>query len=331
MRVLVSGSHGLIGGALSRRLTGNGHTVVPLVRPGSPRPGSPRPGSPRPGSPRTGGAPSAGTQPGPQPSVSWDPTTGAVDLAALRDHGPYDAVVHLAGAGIGERRWTPSRRDEIMRSRVEPTRLLAETLAGSDPRPPVLVSASAIGFYGDRGDHELTEDDAGGQGFLADVCRAWESATAPADDALRVVHLRTGVVLSTQGGALAKQLPLFRLGIGGRLGSGKQYLSWITLEDELAVIERMLTDDRLVGPVNAVAPEPVTNSAFTAALASALHRPALLPVPRSALAAVLGRDMATELLVTGQRVLPSRLSEVGHTFAHSQITGALDAVLLSRT
>jgi len=315
MRVLVSGSHGLIGGALTRRLSRNGHTVVPLVRPGSPR---------------TDGAPSAGAQPAASPSVPWDPATGMVDRAVLLDQGPYDAVVHLAGAGIGDRRWSPSRRAEILDSRVGPTRLLAETLVGLDPRPPVLVSASAIGFYGDQGDRELTEDDGPGQGFLADVCRAWESATAPADDALRVVHLRTGVVLSTRGGALAKQLPLFRLGLGGRLGSGRQYLSWITLEDELAVIERLLTDDRLVGPVNAVAPGPVTNAAFTAALASALRRPALLPVPRQALAVALGRDMATELLVSGQRVLPSRLAQVGHSFAHSHIGDALDAVLSSR-
>lgn len=315
MNVLISGSHGLIGGALTRHLTEKGHTVVPLVRPGTAEPGDGR---------LAGSSPTtfvAGA------SVPWDPAAGVMDLAALNRHAPYDAVVHLAGAGIGDRRWSPARRATILASRVEPTRLLARALAEMEPHPPVLVSASAVGFYGDGGDRELTEDDAVGQGFLADVCRNWEAATAAADHAMRVVHLRSGVVLSTRGGALAKQLPLFRLGLGGRLGTGKQYLSWITLDDELAVIDRVIADDRLRGPVNAVAPEPVTNAAFTAALAATLHRPAMLPVPALALGAALGRDLAAELLLAGQRVRPLRLEEVGHEFAHAHVADALDEVL----
>jgi uncharacterized protein (TIGR01777 family) len=318
MNVLISGSHGLIGGALTRRLSDEGHTVVPLVRPPDREPGKGH----------LAGSPSEPFAA--RPSVPWDPATGALDLAALDRHAPYDAVVHLAGAGIGDRRWSRARRDTILASRVEPTRLLARTLAGMDPRPPVL-SASAVGFYGDGGERDLTEDDTVGQGFLADVCRQWEAATAAADDTMRVVHLRSGVVLSTRGGALARQLPLFRLGLGGRLGSGKQYLSWITLDDELAVIDRVITDDRLAGAVNAVAPEPVTNAAFTTALAAALHRPAMLPVPAVALGAALGRDLAAELLLAGQRVRPRRLEDAGHEFAHAHITDALDAVLTAGT
>jgi len=233
----------------------------------------------------------------------------------------------MAGAGIGDHRWTDARRQEIMASRVGPTRLLAGIAAHLDPVPGVLVSASAIGYYGDRGDEILTEESAPGEGFLADVCRAWEDATAPAGDWMRVVHLRTGVVLSALGGALAKQLPLFRLGLGGRLGSGRQYTSWITLDDEVSAIRRALEDDRLTGPLNATAPNPVTNAELTRALGRALHRPTLLTVPRPALAVVLGGEMSRELLLGGQRVHPARLIALGHTFAHPDIDSALDAVL----
>jgi len=303
MNVLVSGSHGLIGGALVRSLTADGHVVVPLVRPGA--------------------------SPGRQGVVAWDPERGTVDRAALERSGPYDAAVHLAGAGIGDRRWSAARRRTILASRVDSTHLFAETLVQLDPVPRVLVSASAVGYYGDRGDEALTEESGPGHGFLADVCRSWEAATAGADEALRVVHLRTGVVLSRTGGALAKQLPLFRLGMGGRLGSGRQYVSWITLDDEVSVIRRALDDDRLVGPVNATAPAPVTNSRFTKALAGAVRRPAVLAVPGPALALALGGEMARELLLTGQRVLPARLTSLGHDFAQPDIDTALSAVLAS--
>ncbi|MGH9093285.1 MAG: TIGR01777 family oxidoreductase, partial [Acidimicrobiales bacterium] len=261
------------------------------------------------------------------PTVAWDPAAGTVDRDALQRLGPFTAVVHLAGAGIGDRRWTGGRRRELVASRVGPTRLLAGVVAAMDPPPEVLVSASAVGFYGDRGDEELSEDSAGGTGFLADLCRDWELAAATVADRVRVVHLRSGIVLDAGGGALARQLPLFRLGLGGRLGSGRQYTSWITLEDEVAVVRRAVQDDRLAGPVNAVAPDPVTNAELARALGGALHRPALLPVPRPALELALGAGMAREMVLASQRVLPARLAAAGHGFAHPTIDLALAAVL----
>lgn len=300
MRVLLTGSHGLIGDALAGRLAADGHDVVRLVRTAA-----------------HGGADAA----------AWDPRRGTVDTDGVVALGPYDAVVHLAGAGIGDRRWTDARRREILESRVGPTRLVAGLVASLDPVPAVLVSASAVGYYGDRGDEELTEESGPGKGFLADVCRAWEGATAPAADVTRVAHVRTGIVLSARGGALAKQLGLFRLGLGGRLGHGGQYVSWITLDDEVAAIVRVIEDDRLAGPVNLTAPAPVTNAEFTRALARAVHRPAILAVPRPALAAALGSEMARELLLSSQRVLPARLAAAGHAFAHPDLEGALAAVL----
>ena len=189
------------------------------------------------------------------------------------------------------------------------------------------MSASAVGYYGDRGDEELDERSAPGTGFLAEVCRAWEAATAPAADASRVVQLRTGIVLPRRRGALAKQLPLFRLALGGRLGSGRQYMSWITLDDAVSVIRRAIDDDALAGPLNVTTPEPVTNARFTRALATAVHRPAVLAVPRPALRVAFGRPMADELLLAGQRVLPARLVAAGHRFAHPDLDSALAAVL----
>lgn len=304
MKVLLSGSHGLIGRALATRLTAEGHGVVRLVRE----------------------APAAVAVDG-QRAVAWDPRNDWVDGDALDRHGPYEALVHLAGAGIGDRRWSAARRREILASRVGSTDLIARLAARLDPRPGVLVSASAVGYYGDRGDEVLTEESTPGEGFLADVCRAWESATAPADDALRVVRLRTGIVLALHGGALARQLPIFRLRLGGRLGSGRQYLSWITLDDHVSIVRRALDDDRLVGPVNATAPSPVTNAQFTRALGRALHRPAGLAVPRPALAAVVGAQRSRQLLLASQRALPGRLTAVGHRFAHPDIERALASVL----
>lgn len=305
MRVLVSGSHGLIGGALVRSLEADGHQVVRLVR---------EPAGP-------------GAGPGGPAVVPWDPGAGTVDRAALDRPGPFHGVVHLAGAGIGDRRWTADRRRALVASRVGPTRALAGVVASLDPPPGVLVSASAVGYYGDRGDEELTEESPGGTGFLADLCRDWERAAATAADRVRVVHLRSGIVLDAGGGALVRQLPLFRLGLGGRLGSGRQYTSWITLDDEVAVVRRAVDDHRLAGPVNAVSPHPVTNAELTRALGRALHRPALFPVPRPALDVVLGAGMAGEMVLASQRVLPARLADAGHRFAHPDLDGALAAVL----
>jgi uncharacterized protein (TIGR01777 family) len=296
MRVVISGSSGLIGRALAITLSARGDEVTALVR------RSPHAGEAR-----------------------WDPVSGSIDAGALEG---ADAVVHLAGAGIGDKRWSTARRHEIVSSRVQATTLLAQTLAGLDQPPSVLVSASAVGYYGDRGDEELTEDSRSGTGFLAEVCRAWEDATAPAAQAgLRVVQLRSGVVLSARGGALARQLPLFRLGIGGRLGTGRQWLSWIALSDEVGAILHALDQPAVVGPVNATAPTPVTNRDFTRALGRALHRPSVLAVPGFALKVALGSDFASEMVLAGQRVLPAKLRATGYAFDHTSIDTALSAVL----
>jgi uncharacterized protein (TIGR01777 family) len=299
MRVVVTGSSGLIGQALVSALAAAGHETVVLVR----RP--PGPGEAR-----------------------WDPAQGVIDGGALEG---ADAVVHLAGAGIGDRRWSPARKAVILGSRVDATTLLCATLAGLDRPPAVLVSASAIGYYGDRGDEELTETSGSGRGFQAEVCRAWEAATAAAGAAgLRVVHLRSGVVLSRRGGALAKQLVLFRAGLGGRLGSGNQWFSWITLRDEVGVILHAIGDTTLEGPVNATAPGPVTNRDYTKALGAALHRPAALAVPSVALRLALGRQLADELLLGSLRVVPDRLVAAGYRFLDPGLEGGLAAVLSAR-
>ena len=213
---------------------------------------------------------------------------------------------------------------------VQSTSLLARSLAELNRPPTVLVSASAVGFYGDRGDEELTEASGPGSGFLAELCRAWEDATGRATQAgIRVVHLRSGVVLSTHGGALARQLPLFRVGVGGKLGSGRQWLSWISLPDEVGAVLRALDDPSMEGPVNATAPTPVTNRDFTGALGRALHRPAVLAVPGFALRVALGSDLASEMVLAGQRVLPAKLNASGYLFDHADIDTALAALLAS--
>jgi uncharacterized protein len=312
VNVLLSGAGGLIGRAFAAQAAGRGDRVVPLVRPGR--------------SPEAGARGPAGSATG---SVPWDPVEGTVDRAALDRLGPFDAVVHLAGAGIGDARWTATRRRDIWESRVRSTRLLARTLPTLERPPRVLVSASAVGYYGDRGAEPLDETADPGTGFLADVCRAWEAEAEAVDDRLRVVRLRSGVVLARHGGALAKQLSLFRLGLGGRLGSGRQYVSWITLDDHLSVVRRAIDDDRLAGPVNATAPTPVTNAELTAALGRVLHRPAVLVVPGPALRLALGRQLADELLLAGQRAVPARLTAVDHPFAHPDIDAALRSLFAS--
>jgi uncharacterized protein (TIGR01777 family) len=297
MKVLVSGSRGLIGSALIPFLTARSHTVTRLVR------GPAQPG---------------GTE------IPWGPTEGKLDPGMLETH---DAVVHLAGENLAAGRWTPKRKARFFDSRVKGTRLLAETLAGLAQPPKVMVSASAIGYYGDRDDEVLTEESSLGRGFLADLCREWEAASAPAaEKGIRVVRLRFAIVLSAAGGVLKKMLLPFRFGLGGRLGSGRQYMSWIALDDVLAIILCALTDDSLAGPVNAVAPNVVTNREFTRTLGRVLMRPAIFPVPAFALRTVFG-DMADETLLASNRVQPAKLLAHGFAFQYPELEGALRHVL----
>jgi len=291
MRILISGASGLIGSALARRLAAS-NEVVRLVRH------------------RTAG----------DAEIAWNPDAGTIDAGALEG---LDAVVHLAGENVGAGRWTAAKKARIRASRVEGTSLLARTLAGLTRPPRAMVSASAIGFYGDRGGEELDETSGAGRGFLAEVCRAWEAAAAPASEAgIRVVLARFGVVLARQGGALARMLPLFRLGLGGRLGSGRQFMSWIALEDAVGALAFVLENESLEGPVNVTSPQPVTNRQFTASLARVLRRPALLHAPAFALRAALG-EMAEEMLLASARVFPRRLLASGYRFAQPDLETAL--------
>ena len=301
MRILVSGSHGLIGRELVTRFEAGGHQVVRLLR-------------------TVGAAAATG-------GVAWDPMGGWADDGALRRAGPFYAAVHLAGAGLADRRWNPERRRTILDSRVRSTATLSATLCALPDPPEVLVSASAVGVYGDRGDELLDETSDVGRGFLADLCREWEAATAPAEERFRVVHLRTGIVLSPAGGALGRQLPLFRLGLGGRLGSGRQYMSCISLEDEVRLIEFAVTTDDLRGPVNATGPEPVTNAEYTAVLGAVLRRPAVLGVPRAVLSLVLGRELVDEAVVASQRAVPGAALAAGFAFRHPTVEAALGELL----
>ena len=310
MNVLVTGSSGLIGSALTDTLRADGHRVSRLVRQ----------------SPSAGTSGPAATTDG---AVTWDPPSGMLDRAGLDQAGPFDGVVHLAGAGIGDRRWSAARKQVVLDSRTSSTSTLVNALIATSHPPPVLISASAIGFYGDRGDAELNERSSRGGGFLADVCAAWEDAAGPASAAgIRTVLLRTGIVLSGRGGALAKQLLLFRIGLGGRMGPGTQYRSWITLDDEVGVILRCLEDATLSGPVNATAPTPVTDGALAKAIGAALHRPSAVAAPSAALRLVLGSEMANELILGGQRVLPEVLLSRGHPFAHTDVHEAVRSVLV---
>jgi hypothetical protein len=296
MHVVVSGSRGLVGSALVPFLTTGGHRVTRLVR---------------------------GMAAGPDETV-WNPARGPVDASRLDG---VDAVVHLAGENIAAGRWTPVRKAEIRRSRVDGTRNLCEVLARL-PRPPkVLVSASAVGLYGDRGAEILTEESAPGTGFLTDVCREWEAATQPASRAgIRVVNLRFGMVLSPSGGALQKLLLPFRLGMGGRIGDGRQFTSWIALDDAVGAIHHALCEESVRGPVNAVAPGPVSNAEFTRTLARVLRRPTLLPVPAFAARLAFG-EMADALLLAGARVMPVRLQESGYRFRFPDLESALRHLL----
>jgi uncharacterized protein (TIGR01777 family) len=256
--------------------------------------------------------------------MRWHPQQGTVDRHALDG---VDAVIHLAGAGIGDRRWTPEYKRTLSESRVGPTRLIAEAIAAAPSKPRVLISASAIGIYGDRGEEPVDEASEPGSGFLADLCARWEGATAAAADAgVRVVHIRSGIVLSRDGGALARQLPFFKLGLGGRMGSGKQWQSWISIDDEVGAIAHLLSST-VEGPVNLTAPNPVRQGEFAKALGRAMHRPAVLPIPALGPKLVLGSELVDTVLLTGQKVLPTVLEGDGYTFVHPTLDAALAGVL----
>jgi uncharacterized protein len=294
--VAVTGSGGLIGSALVRRLQEEGHRVRRVVRSGG-----------------------SGAD-----EVRWDPMVGTIDSSGLAG---VDAVVHLAGEGIGDHRWTEAQKRKIRDSRVTGTTVLAEALARLDPRPAVLLTASGISVYGDRGDEVLTEASGSGTGFLPSVVEAWEAATKPAATAgIRTASFRNGIVLSADGGALAKQLPLFRFFLGGRLGSGKQWLPWIALEDEVGAIVHLLTAD-VEGPVNLAAPDPVTNATFTEVLGRVLRRPTFLAVPAFGPRLLLGRELADELLFSSARMVPEKLRASGYEFSQPDLEGALRSVL----
>ena len=294
MRVAVTGSTGLVGSEVVAGLSAAGQEVVRLVR------RAPAPG---------------------EGAVRWDPAKGEIDAAGLEG---LDAVVHLAGENIGSGRWSPTRKAAIRESRVNGTRLLCDALAGLDRPPRTLVCASAIGYYGDRGPEPLTEESPPGAGYLAEVCREWEAASAPAvRKGIRVVTLRIGVVLSPKGGALSRMLPPFRAGFGGVLGGGRQYVSWIDLDDLPPVVLHALRCSGLSGPVNAVAPRPVTNREFTEALGNVLSRPTPFPVPAFALRIAVGREMADALLLASARVAPRRLEETGYRFRFPELPAAL--------
>ena len=287
-RIAITGASGFIGSALGRFLTTDGHAVVRIGR-------------------------------GEGSDARWDPSRGQLDESALDG---VDAVVHLAGATIAKR-WTPERKREIRESRVQGTRLIAERCARMSHPPEVLVSGSAIGIYGSRGDEWLDERSAGGDDFLAGVSREWEEATAPAREAgIRVVLLRTGIVLHPAGGALAKMLLPFQLGAGGWLGNGRQWMSWISRTDLIGAIHHALQSPAIAGPMNATAPEPVTNRTFTATLARVLRRPALVPVPAFALRLLLG-EMADGTVLASQRVRPAVLEGAGFRFQHLSLASAL--------
>ena len=292
MRIGVTGASGLLGTALVPALRGAGHAVLRIGR-------------------------------GPDSDVRWTPATGQLDAAECEG---IDAFVHLAGANVGQR-WTPGHRREIRDSRVTGTALLARTAAALASQPRVLVSASAVGIYGDAGNAVCDESTPAGHDYLAEVCQAWESSAGAAREAgIRTVHLRFGVLLSRHGGALGKMLPVFRLGAGGRVGDGRQWMSWLSMDDAVGIVNFALDAHALSGAVNATAPSPVTNAEFTETLARVVHRPALFPVPAVALKLLFG-EMAQATLLAGQRVVPRRLLSAGYSFRHATLEPALRAAV----
>jgi len=293
MNVLISGSSGLVGRHLMRLLRASGHRVIQLVR---------------------REARSADER-------SWDPASGRLDASVLDG---VHAVVNLAGDNIASGRWTDAKKKRILESRIQTTGLLADTIAASPNKPEVFVSASAIGFYGNRGEEVLSETSSSGGGFLADVCGQWEVAAMRAG--IRTVLTRFGVILAAEDGALAKMKLPFKLGVGGRVGDGKQYWSWVTIDDVVRVILFALTNKSLSGPINVVAPQPVTNAEFTRVFGSVLHRPTVFPMPAFAARIALG-EMADEMLLSSARVVPSKLQAAGYQFQHPDLRGGLIAEL----
>jgi uncharacterized protein (TIGR01777 family) len=293
VKIAVTGSSGLIGSALVPALRGDGHTVLRLVRRATAGPDE----------------------------LRWDPAARRLDPVALAG---VDAVVNLAGVGIGDRRWTADRKNVVLASRVDATETLSAAMAAAEPRPRALLSASAIGWYGDTGDTAVDESAPAGQDFLAEVCRRWEAATRAAEEAgIRVAHLRSGLVCGKSGGLLGRLLPLARLGLASPLGSGRQWWSWISLADEVGAIRHVLADGGIAGAVNLTGPDPVTNREFTTVLGRVVHRPVVLPaVPRVALRLAIG-EFADVGIVAGQRVLPRVLQQTGYRFRHETVEQAL--------
>jgi len=302
MKILITGSTGLVGTALTQELQRAGHTVFRLVRPGT---------SAKAVSPSHGF------------DVNWNPATGELGGAAVG----ADAVVNLAGASIADGRWTPQRKALIRSSRMDTTRALVQALAKMSARPRVLVSASATGIYGNRGDEILTEASQPGNDFLSEIAKEWESEAIKAEVlGIRVVRARFGVIFSKHGGALPQMMRPFQFGIGGKIGTGKQWLSWITLDDVVAILRLALENANVTGPLNVVSPQPVTNAGFTKILAAALHRPALFPAPAFALRLILG-EMAGALLLSSQRVQPAQLQKLNFQFAHPDLAAALATIM----
>jgi len=298
MKVLISGASGLIGKALQDELKNSGDEVYTLVRDKSKIS---------------------------QTDIFWDPSHSQVDIASLEG---FDAIVNLAGENIATGRWNEQRKQQILESRVQSTQTLANALIRLKNPPKVFISGSAIGYYGDQKDLLCDENGPSGEGFLADVCRQWEAAALPVEEkGIRLVLLRTGIVLSYKGGALAKMLPIFKLGGGGRLGSGDQDMSWITLDDLVAAILFAIRNEEIRGPVNGVAPKPVTNAVFTQELGEALNRPTVLPVPKFALELAVGKEMAQEMLLSSLRAEPKKLMDAGFAFKYPELKQALNYLL----
>lgn len=296
MKVVITGSHGLIGSNLSDFLSQQGHDITRLVR----------------------------TRPTGAHEAYWNPEKGEIDANALEG---VDAIIHLAGENIAEGRWNQSKKARIKNSRIQGTHLLSETVIGLKKPPSVFICASAIGFYGDRGKSPVDEASMAGSGFLTELCQAWERACLPIQNSgVRLVNMRFGVVLSPQGGALAKMLPPFKMGVAGRVGNGKQYMSWVALDDVLGAMEFALENQKIHGPVNVVAPRAVTNHEFSKTLGHVLHRPAIMPMPAMVARLAFG-EMADELLLASTKVRPSRLLAAGYDFQYPELEGALDHLL----
>lgn len=296
MRVVITGSSGLVGSRLKRVLKEAGHEPIRLLR----------------------------KRAGKDGDLHWNPASGELDAAQLEG---VDAIVHLGGESIASSRWTDEQKKKLRDSRINSTKLLVDTMAKLSAKPKVFVCASAIGYYGDRGSEELTEESSKGRGFLADLCKDWEDAAAPAAAlGVRVVNLRIGVVIAKDGGALSKMLPPFKMGVGGSLGSGKQYMSWISLEDTAGAILQCIENEKLSGPVNAVAPVPVTNEEMSKTLGKVLGRPSILPAPAFALRLALG-EMADELLLSSAKIIPTKLQETKYQFQHPELEQAIRAAL----